>query len=277
MNAGNALEQVIQRNELLSVKKKVANGFVEKAEEASLTELYFTLKKAYPEDDIQTEERSLTENKNADRVWQVIPLDGAINLLYNIPHCAMSVTLFEKGKCKETVIYNPVTDDTANAVKGGGSFFNQHRIRFDKDLEPQQCMVLTNRPENDKALAPHLLATKNLSKQVIDVRSYGCPLLDLAYVAAGKADAYWQSGLSSFKTAAVELLINEASGQCLDFKAGRNHKENGQLVAGNLNNSAWISAQLKNIYNWFQDGTLRTIKRANQSPFFVGIIFCLTI
>ena len=249
MNAGNALEQVIQRNELLSVKKKVANGFVEKAEEASLTELYFTLKKAYPEDDIQTEERSLTENKNAERVWQVIPLDGAINLLYNIPHCAMSVTLFEKGKCKETVIYNPVTDDTANAVKGGGSFFNQHRIRFDKDLEPQQCMVLTNKPENDKALAPHLLAMKNLSKQVIDVRSFGCPLLDIAYVAAGKADVYWQSGLSSFKTAAVELLIQEASGQCLDFKAGRNHKENAQLVAGSLNNSAWIAAQLKNIYN----------------------------
>lgn len=249
MNAGKALEQVIQRNELLSVKKKVANDFVKNAEQASLTELYYTLKKAYPEDDIQTENKSLTENQNTDRVWQVVPLDGAINLLYNIPHCAMSVTLFEKGKCKETVIYNPITDDLANAVKGGGSFFNQHRIRFDKDLEPAQCVIFTNKPEGDKALAPHLLALKTLSKQVIDVRSMGCPLMDLAYVAAGKADGYWQSGISSFKTAAAELLIHEAGGQCLDFTAGRAHKEKSQIVAASLNNAAWMATQLKNIYS----------------------------
>lgn len=247
-HAGDVIQQLRARNELLSVSKKISNGYVAKAEQASLNALFYTLQKAYPQDDIQTADESLTENKKAERCWHIIPMDGSSNLLYDIAHCAVSVTLVENNKTRMTMIYNPLNDDLFSASAGSGCFFNQKRVRLDKETQADQIILATNKPLQEKSLAPHLLAHKNISKQVIDVKSLGCPLLDIAMVGSGQIDGYWQSGISDLHVLATELLIKESGGQCLDFSAGDQMSKKQQLIAGNINNATWLAAQLKGIY-----------------------------
>lgn len=246
--AGDAINQLRTRNELLSVNKKIANGFINKAAQASLNALYYTLNKAYPEDDIQTSDQSLTENTQAERTWQIIPLDGASNLLYDVAHCAIAVTMIQQGEVKLTMIYNPLNDDLLSASKGGGCFLNQRRVRLEKDNDESQIILATNKPDNNKGHAPHFVALKNIGKQVIDVRNMGCSLLDLGMVASAQIDGYWQADISPFAIDATALMIKESGGQCLDFAAGDAMKNKRQIIAANINNATWLAAQLKGIY-----------------------------
>ncbi len=247
--AADAIQQLRTRNELLSVNKKIANGYVKKATDASLNALFYTLNKAYPLDAIETIEQSLTEKQNAERKWQIIPMDGATNLLYDIPHCAVAVTLIEHDQVKLTMIYNPLSDDLYSASNGAGCFHNQRRVRLEKSSTEKQMIVATNKPRQSKGLAPHLLAYKNICKQVIDIKNMGCTLLDVAMVAAGQIDGYWQSDISPFHLDAVQLLVKESGGQCIDFTAGDQLTKKQQIIAANINNATWLATQLKGIYN----------------------------
>lgn len=249
MHAAKAMDQTIQRGVLLSVEKKLASDFIPKAEQAILHELFFHLNKAFPEDEIQTAEKSLSEkSNNSQRSWLLIPLDGATNLLYGIPHCAMAVSLLEKNVVKKTAVYNPFTDDLFYAKKGGGAFFNQQRIRIARHRQISDAVIAGNVPEDRKQLPLQLLALRNMGKKVAEYRSLGCTILDMAYVAAGRLDGYWQAAVDSHKIIATELLIEEAGGQCLDFNAERKHQSKGQIIAGSLENSAWLAGQLREIY-----------------------------
>lgn len=248
MNAAKAMDQVVQRGVLLPLEKKLASDFIPKVEQAILHELFFHFNKAFPEDEIQTAEESLNKPNNAQRSWLLIPLDGAVNLLYGIPHCAMSVSLLEKNVVKKTAVYNLFTDDLFYAKKGGGAFLNQQRIRISRHRQIDHAVVAGNTPEDDKQLSLHLLALRNIGKKIAEYRSLGCTILDLAYVAAGRLDAYCQVAVGSHKIIATELLIEEAGGQCLDLSAERNHQSKGQIIAGSLENSAWLAKQLKEIY-----------------------------
>lgn len=247
MHAAKAMDQVVQRSVLLPVDKKLENDFIPKVEQAILHELFFHLHKAFPEDEVETAEQSLNQPQDSQRRWLLIPLDGAVNLLYGIPHCAMAVSLLEQGVVKQTAVYNPFTDDLFYAKKGGGALLNQQRIRIARHRQIDDAVIASNTPEDSKQLSLHLLALRNISKKVADCRSLGCSILDLAYVAAARLDVYWQTAINVHKIIATELLIEEAGGQCLDFNAERKHKIKGQIIAGNLENSAWLAGQLKEI------------------------------
>lgn len=249
LKAANSIEQLMFKNELLSVNKKLNNGFVDQAIQVSINDIFFTLKRAYPEDEIQTDETTLTDFTNADRVWLVNPLSGVTNFLYDIPHCAISIILIENQKTKEVLVYNPITDDEYTATKGKGAFLNQRRLRLSNHNEPAESLVGSNYAENKSKMALQSKAMRTIGSHVADVRILGCPVLDLAMVSAGKLNAYWQNEMKPSEMLGGILLTEESGGQCMDFSAKRDFNQSGQVVAGNLKVAAWLSNQLKNIHS----------------------------
>lgn len=248
LKAANSMEQLMFKNELLSVNKKLNNGFVDQAVNVSLNDIFYSLKRAYPEDEIQTDEQTLTDHSNPDRVWLINPLVGATNFLHGIPHCAISISLLEQGKTKEALVYNPITDDEYTATKGKGAYLNQRRLRISNQNEPQESFIGSNQATDKAMHAAQSAATRLLSKQVADWRIMGCPALDLAMVAGGQFNAYWQAGMRPSEVLPGILLVEEAGGQCMDFAAGRDFLNKQQVVAGNLKVAAWLSTQLKPIF-----------------------------
>lgn len=248
LKAANSIEQLVFKNQLLSVNKKLNNGYVNQAIEVSLNDLFYTLKRAYPEDEIQSDDRTLTEYTNPERVWLINPLSGVTNFLYGIPHSAISIILLENGITKEALVYNPITDEEYTATKGKGAFLNQHRLRISNLNEPADSLMSTNLTDDKSKLAIQSKAMRTIAKNVADVRVMGCPALDLAMVASGKLNGYWQSGMKASEMLGGILLAEEAGGQCMDYNAKRNFTEKGQVIAGNLKVSAWLSTQLKTIY-----------------------------
>ncbi len=248
LKAANSIEQLVFKNELLSVNKKLNNGFVDQAIHVSLNDIFHTLKRAYPGDEIQTDGETLTEYSNPERLWLINPLSGVTNFLYDIPHCAISIVLLENDKTKEALIYNPLTDDEYMATKGKGAFLNQRRLRISNHNEPGDSLVGTNYADDKSKSAPQSMALRTVGKQVADMRVMGCPAMDLAMVSAGKLNAYWQPGMKPSEMLGGILLVEEAGGQCMDFSAKRAFSQNAQVVAGNLKVSAWLSTQLKPIF-----------------------------
>ncbi len=248
LKAANSIEQLMFKNELLSVNKKLNNGFVDQATTVSLNDIFYTLKKAYPEDEIQTDEKTLTEYTNPERVWLINPLSGVTNFLHDIPHCAISITLIENGKSKEALVYNPITDDEFVATKGGGAFLNQRRLRISNQNDPKDSLVATNYSDDKNKSAAQSLALRTISKTTAAARVLGCPALDLAMVAGGRLNGYWQNDMQPSEMLGGILLVEEAGGQCMDYNAKRNFNQSQQVIAGNLKLSAWLSTQLKNIY-----------------------------
>ncbi|WP_077411353.1 inositol monophosphatase family protein [Marinicella sediminis] len=248
LKAANSIEQLIFKNELLSVNKKLNNGFVDQAIQVSMNDVFYTLKRAYPDDEIQSDSTTLSENTNPDRVWLINPLSGITNFLHGIPHCALTITLLENRKVKEALVYNPLTDDEYTATKGKGAFLNQHRLRISNLNEPQESFVATNYSDDKSKQAAQSLSLRSIAKKVAETRVMGCPALDLAMVAAGQFNAYWQDGMNPSEMLPGILLTEEAGGQCMDFSAKREFEKNRQVIAGSLKVSAWLSGQLGKIY-----------------------------
>jgi myo-inositol-1(or 4)-monophosphatase len=248
LKAANSIEQLVFKNQLLSVNKKLNNGFVDQAIEVSLNDIFYTLKRAYPEDEIQTDDKTLTEYTNPERVWLINPLSGVTNFLYGIPHCAISIVLLENGVTKEALIYNPISDEEYTATKGKGAFLNQHRVRISNLNDPIESLAATNLTENKNKLPLQAKAMRTVGKNTADVRVLGCPALDLAMVSSGHFNAYWQSDMKPSEMLGGILLVEEAGGQCMDFYAKRNFTQNQHVIAGNLKVSAWLSTQLKSVY-----------------------------
>jgi len=249
LKAANSIEQLMFKNELLSVNKKLNNGFVDQAIKVSLNDIFYTLLRAYPEDEIQSDSQTLTDHTNPERVWLINPLCGVTNFLHGIPHCAIVILLIENGKTTEALVYNPITDDEYTASKGGGAFLNQRRLRISNDNEPEESFVATNYSDDKTKLAAQSLALRTITKTTAAARVLGSPALDLAMVAAGKLNGYWQNDMAASEMLGGILLVEEAGGQCMDYNAKRSFNQNQQIIAGNLKVSAWISTQLKSIYS----------------------------
>ncbi len=248
LKAANSIEQLMFKNELLSVNKKLNNGFVDQAITVSLNDIFYTLTKAYPEDEIQNDEKTLTDHTNPERVWLINPLNGVTNFLHDIPHCAISIILIENDKTKEALVYNPITDDEFVASKGGGAFLNQRRLRISNHNEPEESLVATNHSDDKNKLAAQSLALRTITKTTAAARVLGCPALDLAMVAGGRLNGYWQNDMKTSEMLGGILLVEEAGGQCMYYSAKRNFNQSQQVIAGNLKLSAWLSTQLKSIY-----------------------------
>lgn len=244
LKASKSIEQLIFQNELLTVQKKLQNGYVDKAVQVSLNDLFYTLKRAYPEDVICAEDSVLSEHSEGDRIWHIQPLAGTVNFLYDMPHCAIGLVMTEQDKLQHAMVFQPLSGDCFTASRGKGAFLNNKRLRVDQYKEISAAVVATNLPDNDSLSAAHGLAARNINKHVAGSRSLGCDILDLSWVAAGRLDAYWQAQATHITAMIGHLMMTEAGGQCSDFSLKQAPTKGSHLLAANLKLSAQLSKHI---------------------------------
>jgi len=234
--AGEKIVRASDELERFEVKAKGVNNFVTEVDIASEKEIIYHLRKAYPDHAILGEETGLTGSEDADYRWIIDPLDGTTNFLRGIPHYAVSIGCMHKGKLEHAVIVDPVRREEFTASRGRGAQLNGRRIRVSKLAGLDGALLGTGIPYRnhcDDRLGPYSRAMEQLAGQCAGIRRAGAASLDLAYVAAGRLDAFWEIGLSQWDIAAGALLVREAGGLVADVDGSENYMESGNVVCGN--------------------------------------------
>ncbi|MBX9977232.1 MAG: inositol monophosphatase [Alphaproteobacteria bacterium] len=220
--------------EQLQVTRKGLGDFVSKSDKNSERAIVDELKKARPSFGFVLEEGGIIEGSDKSCRWIVDPLDGTTNFLHGIPHFAISIALEQNGEIVAGVIYDPVKDDLFWAEKGGGAFVNNKRMRVSNRKEMDTAVVATGIPtasrENKEIFLKRL---ERIMPHVAGVRRMGAAALDLAYVAAGRFDVYFESGCMPWDYAAGILLVKEAGGFVSDHKGGQMMLDSGDIFASN--------------------------------------------
>ena len=220
------------------VKAKGVNNFVTEVDIAAEQEITYHLRKAYPDHAILGEEGGLVGDENADYRWVIDPLDGTTNFIRGIPHFAVSIACLYKGKVEHAVVVDPVRQEEFTASRGRGAQLNGRRIRVSGLSSLDGALLGTGIPFKDHCddrLEPYARSIQVLAAQCAGIRRAGAAALDLAYVAAGRLDAFWEIGLSQWDIAAGTLLIREAGGLVADIDGSDNYLQSGNIVAGNPN------------------------------------------
>lgn len=232
-SAGNIISRAFEQNDKLEVTSKGSNDFVTNVDKAAEKIIIDTIQKAYPNHCIVSEECGVVTGSDTDYQWIIDPLDGTTNFVKGIPHFAVSIALSIKGKLDQAVVYDPIRGEVFTASRGKGAQLNNSRIRANKTKELSGAIIATGFPFKQKQ---HTDAYFNMFKALFhkagDMRRAGAASLDLAYLAAGRVDGFFELGLKPWDTAAGELLIIEAGGLVTDFSGGHSHTETGNVVAG---------------------------------------------
>ncbi len=217
----------------LKVHSKSFNDFVTEVDHAAERTIIETLQGAYPDHGFLGEE-SGKSNVEAESIWIIDPLDGTTNFLHGFPQYAVSIALQQQGILTQAVIYDPNRNDLFTATRGRGAFLNDKRIRVSSRVKLQESIIGTGLPFRDfQHLDTYLVMFKDMIKKTAGLRRPGSAALDLAYVAAGWYDGFWEIGLSKWDIAAGGLLIQEAGGIVGDFEGNESWIETGNIVAGN--------------------------------------------
>ena len=243
-SAGNIIIRSLQHVEHLEVTTKGRNDFVTDVDRLAEQEIISVIHKSYPDHAILAEESG--EQGDSETIWIIDPLDGTANFLHGFPHYCVSIGVMVRGRIEHGVIYDPLRDELFTASRGAGAQLNDRRLRVTKQKTLAGSLIATGFPFKYHEHFPAYLATFNaVFPEVSDLRRGGSAALDLAYVAAGRVDAYWELGLQKWDLAAGILLIEEAGGVVSDFTGGENHIEHGNLVAGNFNIHQQLLNQIK--------------------------------
>jgi len=217
----------------LKVQSKSFNDFVTEVDHAAERTIIETLQDVYPDHGFIGEE-SGKSNVDAENVWIIDPLDGTTNFLHGFPQYAVSIALQQQGVLTQAVIYDPNRNDLFTATRGRGAFLNDKRIRVSSRTKLQESIIGTGLPFRDfQHLDTYLAMFKDMIKKTAGLRRPGSAALDLAYVAAGWYDGFWEIGLSKWDIAAGGLLIQEAGGIVGDFEGNESWIDTGNIVAGN--------------------------------------------
>jgi myo-inositol-1(or 4)-monophosphatase len=233
-SAGNVILRYMNRIDGLNVVEKQQMDFVSEVDKLAEAEIIKELRRAYPDHAILAEESGALGK--GPLTWVIDPLDGTHNYLRSIPHFCVSIALLEKGVPVHAVIFDPLRDELYTASKGDGAYLNDRRMRVSKRENLGGAMIATGFPFRQREhLAPQLDMTRAILGQAEDIRRSGSAALDLAYVAAGRYDGYFEIGLKPWDMAAGVLLVHEAGGRYCDFAGRDGIPESGNLVAGNLN------------------------------------------
>jgi myo-inositol-1(or 4)-monophosphatase len=231
-SAGNVIIRNLGKLDTLAIHTKNRNDFVTEVDRQAEQEIIFTLRKAFPGHGILAEESGLQEGDEYQ--WIIDPLDGTTNFLHGFPQFAVSIALRHKGRMEQAVIYDPLRQELFTATRGAGAMLNDRRIRVTKRNSLEGSLLGTGFPfKSQQHLDAYLDMFRALFPQAAGIRRAGSAALDLAYVAAGRLDGFWEIGLNIWDMAAGVLLIQEAGGLSSDFSGGDNHLESGNIVAGN--------------------------------------------
>lgn len=231
-SAGNIIIRHIDRLEHLAVHSKDRNDFVSEVDRQAEQEIIHTLRKAYPGHGFLAEESGA--QGETEFQWIIDPLDGTTNFLHGFPHFAVSIALRHRGRLEQAVIYDPVQQELFTATRGSGALLNDRRIRVSNRTRLEGALIGTGFPLREpQHLDTYLAMFRALFPLTAGIRRAGSAALDLAYVACGRLDGFWEIGLSEWDMAAGVLLVQEAGGLSGDFLGGHDYLRNGNLVSAN--------------------------------------------
>jgi len=234
-SAGNIIVRSMDRLDRIDISTKSGpNDFVTSVDRASEAEIINTIMKAYPDHGILGEESGGHVGTNINEVvWIIDPLDGTMNFVHSFPHFAISIGIQIRGVMEHGVVYNPVTNELFTATKGSGAQLDGRRIRVSDCKTMETALVCTGfsprRKEEDHNIVMQRL--QRVLGECADVRRTGSAALDLAYVAAGRLDGFWESSLGPWDMAAGSLLVREAGGFVGDFNGDEKFLDSGKIIA----------------------------------------------
>ncbi|MFM2478407.1 inositol-1-monophosphatase [Celerinatantimonas sp. MCCC 1A17872] len=233
-NAGKIIAQAYENLDQVETQSKGANDYVTNVDQAAERAIIETIQKSYPEHGIVAEESGITQGENSDFQWIIDPLDGTTNFIKGIPHFAVSVALQVKGKTEHAIIYDPLLNELFTASRGQGAQLNGYRLRVNKLRDLDGAIIATGLPFKQKHLTETYFAMLNaVFEDCGDIRRAGSAALDLAYVAAGRLDGYFELGLKPWDLAAGELIAREAGALVTDVAGGYNFYKTGNIVCAN--------------------------------------------
>ena len=233
--AGAIINRAALDVEAVRVSVKQTNDFVTEIDQAAEAAIIETLLTAYPGHGILAEESGSEHGaKDSEFVWIIDPLDGTTNFIHGFPVYCVSIALSIKGKIEQAVVYDPTRNDLFCATKGRGAYMNDRRIRVAKRIRLQECLISTGFPyrPGDK-LKTYLHMLGDVMGQCAGVRRPGAAALDLAYVAAGFSDGFFETGLKPWDAAAGSLLVTEAGGLIGNFSGEAHFLDQQECMAAN--------------------------------------------
>jgi len=232
--AGNIIIRASDRLETIKISEKHPNDYVTEVDQLAEREIINIIRKAHPNHSILSEECGEIDGSE-DFTWIIDPLDGTRNFIHGFPQFAVSIAIKHKNRIEHGVIYDPVRQELFTATRGRGAQLNERRIRVSKRATLEECLLGTGFPyrhskEHLEAYAQSLLS---IIPHCGDVRRAGAATLDLAYVACGRLDGFWEMGLKIWDMAAASLMIKEAGGLVSDFNGAEAYLKSGNIMAGN--------------------------------------------
>jgi myo-inositol-1(or 4)-monophosphatase len=229
--AGEVIVRSLNRLESLSITSKGRNDFVSEVDHAAEAEIIKLIRKNYPNHAFLAEESG--RSGEGDTIWIIDPLDGTTNFLHGFPQFAVSIACQIKGRMEHGVVYDPMSQEIFHASRGAGAHLDNRRIRVSKQRGLEGSLIGTGFPyrANAKYMDCYLAMLRAVMENTAGVRRPGSAALDLAYVAAGRTDAFWEIGLAAWDTAAGTLLIQEAGGR-IGTLTGGEYTQGGNILAG---------------------------------------------
>ena len=246
MKASRSLIRDFGELENLQVSSKGPGDFVSSADKRTEKTIIEELQKAHPEYGIITEETGIINKSNIKNRWIIDPIDGTMNFLNGIPQFAISIAYEENNEIICGVIFNPITNEMFCAEKGNGAYLNNTRIRVSNKKKLKEALLVTGGPNGASKIKNKIYSEYiNVSNNVSNVRKFGSAALDMAYVACGRFDGYWQRELNYWDIAAGVIILREAGGFIDFFEDDISYPLKKNVLASNSN----IHQELKELIN----------------------------
>jgi myo-inositol-1(or 4)-monophosphatase len=231
--AGSIINRAALEGGALEVKAKNKNDFVTQVDKAAEQAIIGVIRAAYPEHSILAEESGDTPGALTEYLWVIDPLDGTTNYIHGFPQYCVSIALEHRGTLTQAVVYDPGKNELFTASRGRGAFMDDRRMRVSKCTQLKDALVGTGFPFKEvQRIDLYMRQLQTIMTSSAGVRRAGAAALDLAYVAAGRLDAFWEMGLSRWDMAAGALLIQEAGGLAGDLQGEPGFLDRGEIAAG---------------------------------------------
>ncbi|MEW6688878.1 MAG: inositol monophosphatase family protein [Pseudomonadota bacterium] len=230
--AGAIINRAALDRTALEIRAKRANDFVTQVDKAAESAIIEIIRRAHPDHAILAEESGRLPREKSEYCWVIDPLDGTTNFIHGFPQYCISIAVQHRGATAHGVVYDPAKNELFTASRGRGAFLDDRRIRVSRCANLKEALVGTGFPFKELSrVTTYMGQLQNLMQNSSGVRRAGAAALDLAYVAAGRLDAFWELGLSAWDMAAGALLIQEAGGLVGDLRGEPGYLESGDIAA----------------------------------------------
>lgn len=248
--ASNIIVNAMNNMGRISLTEKTPNDFVTDVDRLVERDIIQSIQRVYPNHTILAEESGkISPPKRSDVTWIIDPIDGTFNFVHGFGHFAISIAVEQKGMIEHGVIYDPVRQELFTASKGRGAQLNGKRMRVSSCPSFSRAFLSTGFPPNllEEDMIKHLQTFSEFRKTCADIRCTGSAALDMAYVAAGRLDAYWENPIKIWDIAAGIVLVQEAGGFVTDYMGRKDYFQHGEVVAGSPKIHSEVVKRLRSI------------------------------